>query len=213
MRSKDIKLLHLSCWTNYVSIIIANYLSTLSGTPGRKSLGVWFGSYWKSKFFAYVHGAVRVSSCKPKRGRDETAFDEAECWSQSEESEDEDELEVAGTNLTTKLNQQFEISQLNPHPQVPRSGMQALSNAERIWLNEYFNFHLINTSISRSNNTNVHIFDDILLTPVYRGPLPRPRWTRKRTYREGVCNHTGHSHGVVQLCWRDKFKDNPQKVS
>ena len=50
-------------------------------------------------------------------------------------------------------------------------------------------------------------------TPVYRGPLPRPRWTRKWTYREGVCNHTGHSHGVVQLCWRDKFKDNPQKVS
>ena len=50
-------------------------------------------------------------------------------------------------------------------------------------------------------------------TPVYRGPIPRPRWSRKRTYREGVCNHTGHSHGVVQLCWRDKFKDNPQKVS
>ena len=98
-----------------------------------------------------------------KRGRDQTAFDEAECWSQSEESEDEDELEVAWTNLTPKMNQQFEITQIDPHPQAPDSKMQALSNAERIWLNEYFNFHLINTSISRSNNTNVHIFDDILL--------------------------------------------------
>ena len=99
-----------------------------------------------------------------KRGRDQTAFDEAECWSQSEESEDEDELEVAETNhLTPKVNQHVESSQIKPPQQVPRSGMQALSNAERIWLNEYFNFHLINTSISRSNNTNVHIFDDILL--------------------------------------------------
>ena len=98
-----------------------------------------------------------------KRGCDQTAFDKAECWSHSEESEDEDELEVAGTNLTPKMNQQFEITQIDPHPQAPGSKMQALSNAERIWLNEYFNFHLINTSISRSNNTNVHIFDDILL--------------------------------------------------
>ena len=99
-----------------------------------------------------------------KRGRDLTAFDEAECWSQSEESEDEDELEVSETNhLTPKVNQHVESSQIKPPQQVPRSGMQALSNAERIWLNEYFNFHLINTSISRSNNTNVHIFDDILL--------------------------------------------------
>ena len=36
-------------------------------------------------------------------------------------------------------------------------------------------------------------------TPVYRGVLPRPRWNCKRTYREGVCNHTGHSHGVGLL--------------
>ena len=58
-----------------------------------------------------------------------------------------------------------------------------------------------------------NLYNNSFRTPVYRGPLPRPRWTRKRTYREGVCNHTGHSHGVVQLCWRDKFRDNPQKVS
>ena len=99
-----------------------------------------------------------------KRGRDQAAFDEAECWSQSEESEDEDELEVSETShLTPNVNQHVESSRIKPPQQVPRSGMQALSNAERIWLNEYFNFHLINTSISRSNNTNVHIFDDILL--------------------------------------------------
>lgn len=65
MRSKDIKLLHLSCWTNYVFIIIANYLSTLCWTPGRKSLGAGWNSFWKIILFAYVHGAVRVSSCKP----------------------------------------------------------------------------------------------------------------------------------------------------
>ena len=38
-----------------------------------------------------------------------------------------------------------------------------------------------------------------VLTPVYRGALPRRRWTQKRTYREGVSNHTGHYHGVGLL--------------
>ena len=65
MRSKDIKLLHLSCWTNYVSFIIVNYLTTHSRTPGRKSLSSGWNSVRKTNFFAYVHGAVRVSSCKP----------------------------------------------------------------------------------------------------------------------------------------------------
>ena len=121
-------------------------------------------SLWRGKS---VHIEICDGTPTPvnmKRGRDQTAFDEAECWSQSEESEDEDELEVSETNhLTPKVNQHVESSQIKPQLQVPRLGMQALSNAERIWLNEYFNFHLINTSISRSNNTNVHIFDDILL--------------------------------------------------
>ena len=38
-----------------------------------------------------------------------------------------------------------------------------------------------------------------LCTPVYREALPRRRWTQKRTYREGVSNHTGHYHGVGLL--------------
>ena len=54
MRSKDIKLLHLSCWTNYVSFIFVNYLTTVSRTPGRKYLGAAWNSFWKTKLFAYV---------------------------------------------------------------------------------------------------------------------------------------------------------------
>ena len=67
MRSKDIKLLHLSCWTNCVFIIIVNYLSTLSRAPGRKSLSAGRNSVWKTNLFAYVHGELRTSSCKPKK--------------------------------------------------------------------------------------------------------------------------------------------------
>ena len=96
-------------------------------------------------------------------GRDQIAFDEAECWSQSEE-EDEDEWKVDETNqATAKMKQHLETSMVHSE-QSPTSGMRALSNAERIWLNEYFNLHLISTSIARSNDTNTaQIFDDILL--------------------------------------------------
>ena len=96
-------------------------------------------------------------------GRDQIAFDEAECWSQSEE-EDEDEWKVDETNqATAKMKQHLETSKVYPE-QVPTSAMRAVSSAERIWLSEYFNLHLISTSVARSNDTNTaHIFDDILL--------------------------------------------------
>ena len=59
-------ILHYSVYLYmYVYIIIVNYLSTLSRTPGRKSLSAVPNSVWKINLFAYVHGELRASSCKP----------------------------------------------------------------------------------------------------------------------------------------------------
>ena len=60
MRSEYIKLLHLSCWTDYVFMIIVNYLPTLSRTPGRKSLRAFFSPVYDlnlwGQFSQNVHG-------------------------------------------------------------------------------------------------------------------------------------------------------------